>query len=211
MPSKQSRQVSKYIVYEALNDRGEIVYIGSGETGREQHISSGCSHVYEANKYHFDGRELNVRVIRTFKKKESALIMESLLIKSLTPLWNKCINIDFSNSINNKTSRYDDFDDFDDFEEIFIDKLKQQKVKLQFARNGFVLVSSLTSSLQNNTPRFYDFIMNKEASLDLVEYFIKQYECYNEIAIGENLESELLFIHPFFAWHYYEWVSKYLK
>ena len=49
-------KVSKdlYEVY-ACKYNGEYVYIGSGKHGRHRHCTSGCSHVYELNKMHFDG------------------------------------------------------------------------------------------------------------------------------------------------------------
>ena len=48
---------------------GNIIYIGSGANGRHKHCNSGCSHVYDLNKLHFEGK---VFVYSTYKKGEKA-------------------------------------------------------------------------------------------------------------------------------------------
>ena len=53
---------NNFVIYAAYyND--ELMYIGRGGINRPDHINSGCSHVYEANKLHFSGGLLNVKLL----------------------------------------------------------------------------------------------------------------------------------------------------
>lgn len=80
--------MSKFIVYKAVV-LGETVYIGSGALGREKHCASGCSHVYELNKYHFEGVHIEVSVIKKGLTKEESLQIEKELIQKIRPRFNK--------------------------------------------------------------------------------------------------------------------------
>lgn len=66
----------------------EVLYIGEGVKGRHLHLTSGISHCYEANRYHFEGIELDIEVIE-YSTKSEVVSMEKVLIKDLEPLWNK--------------------------------------------------------------------------------------------------------------------------
>lgn len=81
----------KYIVYTA-SIRGVVMYIGHGKVGREKHIISGTSHVYAANKAHFEGVVVDVAIIKEFSTKEEARVREGELINEYRPSWNKVIS-----------------------------------------------------------------------------------------------------------------------
>lgn len=76
-----------YEVYKATY-AGSIVYIGSGIAGRHEHINSGTSHIYEANKIHFNGGKVLVDIIATFNTKDESLVLEKDLIQKINPAWN---------------------------------------------------------------------------------------------------------------------------
>lgn len=84
---KPSQETNNYIVYSATLN-GTTVYIGSGNIGREKHLLSGCSHIYELNKLHFEGILPEVNILKTFKTKEEARHYEQLLIHELNPSFN---------------------------------------------------------------------------------------------------------------------------
>lgn len=79
--------VKGYEVYVCKKD-GEIVYIGEGKFGRHKHCNSGTSHVYELNKLHFEGVELEVKVVKVFETKQDAEHFEKLLIDEHQPIYN---------------------------------------------------------------------------------------------------------------------------
>lgn len=78
----------KFEVYVA-DYKGEVMYVGSGKKGRHKHLTSGCSHVYLANKHHFDNKLLAVNIIFTTDSKEESLEVEKAHIIDLKPLWNE--------------------------------------------------------------------------------------------------------------------------
>jgi len=80
--------MKNYVVYFAFLG-GELVYIGKGFKGREFHLTTGTSHVYEANKAHFEGKTLEVKSISLSKQEESDLEIEKTLIQAFNPPWNK--------------------------------------------------------------------------------------------------------------------------
>lgn len=84
-----SRKV--WIVY-FVSHKSEVVYIGSGARGREKHTTSGVSHVYELNKLHFTGEEVDVAVVKEFTSKEASLSFEMEQIKKYRPAYNKVHN-----------------------------------------------------------------------------------------------------------------------
>lgn len=73
-----------------LND--EVLYVGQGYSGRHRHCTSGCSHVYELNKLHFNNISPTVEVVHIDGRKESVLRMEKKLIKELKPKYNITYN-----------------------------------------------------------------------------------------------------------------------
>lgn len=96
----------KYEVYAGYY-KDELVYIGSGKKGRHLHLNSGVSHLYEANKLHFQNESIDVKLIYTTDNKKDSLYYEKLQIENLKPLWNKTYNND------NKICRtYDDIETY---------------------------------------------------------------------------------------------------
>ena len=77
-----------YLVYKVLVDNN-IVYVGEGRVGREKHAISGCSHVYELNKLHFEGAEVSVEIDSQHTTKSKAVKREAALIGKLQPIYNK--------------------------------------------------------------------------------------------------------------------------
>ena len=61
MKVKKLSKQKLYVVYIASHN-GEIYYVGHGVYGREKHVNSGCSHVYELNKMHFQGIKFEVSI-----------------------------------------------------------------------------------------------------------------------------------------------------
>ena len=59
-----------HIVYAAFDSKGNCLYVGEGKPDRYKHITSGVSHVYEANKWHFSGKHISVSVIYSGLTKE---------------------------------------------------------------------------------------------------------------------------------------------
>lgn len=79
--------MDKYVVYFGYVD-SEIVYIGSGLKGREMHLNSGVTHVYAANKYHFEGKFVHTKIVWEGDSKSTALRIERELIREHLPRWN---------------------------------------------------------------------------------------------------------------------------
>lgn len=65
------------------------VYVGEGKAGRECHLNSGISHVYEANQQHFKGKKIRVEIRHSGISKQEALVLEKNYIETLKPLWNR--------------------------------------------------------------------------------------------------------------------------
>lgn len=80
--------VENYIVYKVIIE-DEIVYIGSGKFGRENHCNSGVSHSYELNKCHHTGVKMDVVIHKMYLSKKESLVLEKELIKSYQPRFNK--------------------------------------------------------------------------------------------------------------------------
>ena len=81
---------NNHIVYAAFDSKGNCLYVGEGKPDRYKHITSGVSHVYEANKWHFANKQVVVKILHEGLTKEQALAKEKLEINSLRPAWNKC-------------------------------------------------------------------------------------------------------------------------
>lgn len=78
-------------VYVVRGVKGECLYVGEGKKNRHLHTTSGRSHVYELNKLHFEGYTLSVTVLHICGSKSEATRLESELIISLKPVFNKRI------------------------------------------------------------------------------------------------------------------------
>lgn len=79
-----------HIVYVAYDINGLCMYVGEGKPDRWKHLVSGISHVYEANRWHFDNRKLDIKIVAEGLSKEDAVKLEAEKIKELYPAWNKC-------------------------------------------------------------------------------------------------------------------------
>lgn len=77
----------RFIVYEGSLD-GAVVYVGMGSEDRHLHLNSGVSHLYEANKAHFKGKNMLVEIVEAGLSKEAALQLERRLIEEKQPAWN---------------------------------------------------------------------------------------------------------------------------
>lgn len=77
-----------YVVYVGRYG-DQVMYVGEGKSGREKHLTSGMSHIYAANRYHFTGLEVIVTVERVCATKDEAKSLEKSLIAKYNPLWNK--------------------------------------------------------------------------------------------------------------------------
>ena len=78
-----------YIVYAAFDSHGNCLYVGEGKPDRYKHITSGVSHVYEANKWHFKKKFIDVRILHEGLTKDQAVRLEKVEILNLHPTWNK--------------------------------------------------------------------------------------------------------------------------
>lgn len=70
---------------------GEIVYVGEGKFGRELHLNSGTSHLYEANKAHFKGKVIDIEIAAKDVTKLEAVSLEKGLITKYNPKWNTAL------------------------------------------------------------------------------------------------------------------------
>ena len=77
-----------YEVYE-VRLKGIPIYIGSGVSGRHEHVKSGSSHNPELNRLFFTvPHELVVTIIREGLSKEESLEMEKGFIQAISPQLN---------------------------------------------------------------------------------------------------------------------------
>lgn len=102
---KQPAETQKHYVYVAKNG-DEICYVGSGLFGRWDHVNSGTSHNYGLNKLHFEGVELEVKVVSEHSCVKDARSAEMLLIKQLLPAHN------IKGNTNTQLDRMREFNDF---------------------------------------------------------------------------------------------------
>ena len=75
---------------------GNIIYIGSGANGRHKHCNSGCSHVYDLNKLHFEGKVFDIQV-KKFNDKQDSINHEKDLILKHKPRFNSVYLSDVRN------------------------------------------------------------------------------------------------------------------
>ena len=80
--------MDNHIVYAGYYE-GVCVYVGEGKPDRYKHLTSGVSHVYEANYYHHTGKLVDVKVLMTGLSKKDAVDWEFKLVETLKPLWNR--------------------------------------------------------------------------------------------------------------------------
>lgn len=76
-----------YYVYAGYSE-GELVYIGRGSGNRKLHLNSGVSHVYEANKLHFLGKQVEIKIIKDKLDLNDSKQLEKFEIIKNTPKWN---------------------------------------------------------------------------------------------------------------------------
>lgn len=97
-------------VYQGTVD-GVIVYVGMGSIDRSDHLNSGVSHVYEANKSHFSGAVVDVTILETFSDRKDAMSYEMDIIRKEQPLWNTVgtNKLILRNSIKTACSRFKKF------------------------------------------------------------------------------------------------------
>ena len=95
-----SKDLKNYIVY-VVRFEDEIVYIGSGIKDRQNHCTSGTSHVYDLNRLHFEGKVVDVQVVRGNITKQESLVIEKELILLHRPAFNKVYLRDKNTAIQN--------------------------------------------------------------------------------------------------------------
>lgn len=81
---------NNHIAYAAFDSEGNCLYVGEGKPDRYKHITSGVSHVYEANRWHFAGKKVIVKILYEGLTKDEAVSKEKEQIDKLKPAWNKC-------------------------------------------------------------------------------------------------------------------------
>lgn len=94
-----------YYVYVVRIDN-EVVYVGKGSGDRSDHINSGTSSNYEANKSHFSGIVADVERITTGLTEPDAFELETHLIKEISPKWNGAFGTGRDYKTENSTSEY---------------------------------------------------------------------------------------------------------
>lgn len=77
-----------YVVY-CAKFGGEVLYVGSGVSGRELHCVNGMSHVYELNRLHFKDEKVIVEVLNKDISRKQSRQEEIKYIKTLMPTLNK--------------------------------------------------------------------------------------------------------------------------
>lgn len=87
MKKKKNIKDKLYVVYK-VSHNDLIYYIGHGAYGRQKHVNSGCSHVYELNRMHFNGVVFSID-IEKFDTKQDAAAREEFLIRAVKPPLNK--------------------------------------------------------------------------------------------------------------------------
>jgi hypothetical protein len=106
---KGSKVVDWFVVY-VVSLEDEILYIGSGHPSRHHHVTSGCSHVYELNKLHFQNKIVDVKIVYQTNNKQESLDVEKQLIALRKPLYNTVYNTDkvskMKNMLHDKWSAY---------------------------------------------------------------------------------------------------------
>lgn len=80
-------EIELYEVY-VCKHNDEILYVGQGKAGRHKHCNSGTSHVYELNRLHFGGVNLDVEIVYQDCDVGKVLKKEKDLIQSLKPKFN---------------------------------------------------------------------------------------------------------------------------
>lgn len=85
----------QYYVYIGTLEE-QIVYIGMGQGTRFQHLYSGVSKIYPANKAHFEGKTIRSKIAKRFSNRKEALAEEKRLIQLYRPIWNVLYNKDYT-------------------------------------------------------------------------------------------------------------------
>lgn len=85
----KSKKLDSHEVYAVFDENNIVIYIGSGANNRHKHCESGCSHVYELNKMHFNGDKVTTKLLHVNLSKESSVEIEKKLILEYRPILNK--------------------------------------------------------------------------------------------------------------------------
>jgi DNA-binding Lrp family transcriptional regulator len=83
-----NKENEKNFVCYTVRHNDSIVYVGEGRKGREKHVTSGCSHVYELNRLHFSNEQVIVEIESEHSSKDEALAREEELIEMYRPKYN---------------------------------------------------------------------------------------------------------------------------
>lgn len=86
---KPKQQIDSHEVYAVFDSNEMIIYIGSGQHNRHKHCTSGCSHVYELNKMHFNNEPFHTKLLHVNLTKEKSLEIEKKLIDTHQPRFNQ--------------------------------------------------------------------------------------------------------------------------
>lgn len=85
----------EYYVYSGSLS-GAVVYVGKGRGNRYLHLNSGKSSCYQANKLHFEGGSLIIKIVEIFENSLEAEKFERDMIREIKPIWNILYNTDSS-------------------------------------------------------------------------------------------------------------------
>lgn len=88
---KKVKLTTTHVVYVVELDK-EIIYVGSGINGREQHCISGCSNVFGLNDLYFKNIRPTVTVVQRTNSRNEAVLKEVELITKYKPKFNKMHN-----------------------------------------------------------------------------------------------------------------------
>lgn len=81
---------NSWVVY-ACHNNTDLLYVGHGKIGREKHVNSGTSHVYELNRDHFLKNNLKVSIVKNFHTKADANEFENEIIRKCLPKYNNTV------------------------------------------------------------------------------------------------------------------------
>lgn len=76
-----------YYVYTGKVD-DQIVYVGKGTGARRDHLNSGISSCYAANRHHHTGGWVHTDIVYRTPNEADALELELHLIREISPAWN---------------------------------------------------------------------------------------------------------------------------
>lgn len=168
-------------VYIARLDK-KIVYIGSGQNGRNNHVNSGTSHVYELNKLHFQGFQFDIEILGTNYDKETSLKLEKELIEKHQPLYNKTYKNKQRSEVAIKHKKlYQKIKDY--YDKLYTEKKPNKREQLQFKKYSEQLLALIKEFQITEEPINIKFPVTSEINPD--------YKTAHRILIGENKTPEI--------------------